>query len=133
MSQMSPTYLTDCLRLRSDYILRRVRLVVLLISIVFCLSAVDAFGQYRYDSWTTDNGLPQNSIQDILQTSDGYLWFTTFDGVVRYDGVRFTVFNKGNAKGIRSSRFTRLFEDRHGNLWIGIENGGLTRYKDGVF
>src|SRR5438045_3012156 len=49
--------------------------------------------QYHFDVWTTDNGLPQNSVSAILQGRDGFLWFTTNDGLVRYDGVRFTVFN----------------------------------------
>ncbi|MEW6207729.1 MAG: two-component regulator propeller domain-containing protein [Acidobacteriota bacterium] len=88
---------------------------------------------YRFDAWTADTGLPQNSVYSILQTRDGYLWFTTLDGLVRYDGVRFTVFNKGNSRGIESNRFNSLLEDREGNLWIGTEDGGLTRYKDGSF
>ncbi len=53
-----------------------------------------AFAQYRFDHWTADNGLPQNSVRDIVQTRDGYLWLTTFDGLVRFDGVRFTVFSR---------------------------------------
>ncbi len=89
--------------------------------------------QYQFDVWTTDNGLPQNSVNAILQTRDGYLWFATFDGLVRFDGVRFVVFNSANTKGVRSSRFTRLYEDRAGNLWLATENGGLTRYRGGVF
>jgi ligand-binding sensor domain-containing protein/signal transduction histidine kinase len=91
-----------------------------------------ATAQYRFDVWTTDNGLPQNSVTSILQTRDGYLWFTTFGGVVRYDGARFTVFNSGNTPGLLTSRFNGLMEDREGNLWIRPE-GGLTRYKDGQF
>jgi len=55
-----------------------------------------SFGQYRFDTWTTDNGLPQNGLREITQTPDGYLWFTTFDGLVRFDGVRFTTFDKAN-------------------------------------
>ncbi|MCI0488143.1 MAG: histidine kinase [Blastocatellia bacterium] len=89
--------------------------------------------EYRFDSWTSDDGLPQNSVYSILQTSDGYLWFTTLDGLVRYDGVRFKVFNKANSKGINSNRFAMLFEDSDKTLWIGTEDGGLTRYRDGKF
>ncbi|MCI0490107.1 MAG: histidine kinase, partial [Blastocatellia bacterium] len=88
---------------------------------------------YRFDSWTSGSGLPQNSVYSILQTSDGYLWFTTLDGLVRYDGVRFQVFNKINSKGINSNRFTKLFEDRDKNLWICTEDRGLTLYRDGAF
>lgn len=53
-----------------------------------------------FDSWTTDNGLPQNSISSIIQTRDGYLWMTTFDGLVRFNGVQFKVFDKSNTKGL---------------------------------
>lgn len=48
---------------------------------------------YRFDSWTTDNGLPQGSINSILQTRDGYIWLATFGGLARFDGLRFQVFN----------------------------------------
>ena len=66
--------------------------------------------QYRFDSWTTDNGLPQVSVNSILQTRDGFLWLTTFGGLARYDGLRFQVFNSGNTKGLKTSRFLNLFE-----------------------
>jgi signal transduction histidine kinase/ligand-binding sensor domain-containing protein len=95
--------------------------------------ASPAAGQYRVDTWTTDNGLPQGSVNAIVQTRDGFLWFATFGGLVRYDGVRFQVFNTGNTKGLRSGRFTSLFEDREGNLWSATESQGLTRYRDEVF
>src|SRR5215510_5976693 len=88
-------------------------LLALAVCLLWCLApGQSASAQYRFDAWTTDNGLPQNCINDILQTSDGYLWMATFDGLVRYDGVRFRVFNSGNTPGIKSSRFLSLFEDR---------------------
>lgn len=90
--------------------------------------AVPGRAQYQLDSWTTDQGLPQNSVQAILQTRDGYLWLTTFDGLVRFDGVRFTVFNRSNTPGIGSNRFTTLYEDRDGVLWIGSEHSIVTRH-----
>lgn len=89
--------------------------------------------QYRVESWTTDNGLPQNSVRSITQTRDGYLWLTTFDGLVRFDGLHFTIFDKSNTKGLSSNRFTSLYEDKDGTLWIGTGDGGLTFYRDGVF
>ena len=92
-----------------------------------------ASSQYHFDVWTTDNGLPQNSVNSMLQTRDGFLWLTTFDGLVRYDGVHFTIFNAGNTTGLKSSRFSQLFEDRAGNLWIMTEDFGLVRYRDGLF
>jgi ligand-binding sensor domain-containing protein len=82
---------------------------------------------------TTDNGLPQNEVPAITQTPDGYLWFATNDGLVRYDGVRFTVFDQGNSKGLRSNRFKSLYVDGAGTLWAGTDDGGLVRYRDGAF
>ncbi len=97
------------------------------------ICAAPARAQYRFDHWTTDNGLPQNSVRDILQTRDGYLWLTTFDGLARFDGVRFTVFNKSNSPGLASNRFLQLFEDRSGDLWASLETGGLVRRHEGRF
>src|SRR5437867_476009 len=96
-------------------------------------SASYALVRYQFDVWNTDNGLPQNSVLAILQTRDGYLWFTTSGGLVRYNGVRLTVFDKRNSRGLNSNRFTTLFEDRRGCLWIGTEDGGMTRYEGGAF
>jgi diguanylate cyclase (GGDEF)-like protein len=92
------------------------------------------YGQYRFDTWTTDNGLPQNGVRQITQTPEGYLWFTTFDGLVRFDGVRFTTFNKSNTKGIINNRFTGIFGDTDGTLYATtMEDGILTTYRNGVF
>src|SRR5215813_7568561 len=97
------------------------------------LCSTTAQAQYRFDHWTADNGLPQNSVRDIVQTQDGYLWFTTFHGLVRFDGVRFTVFNKSNSPGLPSNRFVSLFEDRAGDLWATLETGEVVRRHQGRF
>src|SRR2546425_1508857 len=97
------------------------------------LAARPTPAQYHFNSWATDAGLPQNTVYDIRQTRDGYLWLTTFDGLVRFDGVRFTVFNRGNSPGISSNRFLRLYEDASGDLWAGTEDGGVVRYHEGHF
>src|SRR5215472_1745890 len=73
-----------------------------------------ALAQYHIDSWTTDNGLPHNAVRDILQTRDGYLWLTTADGLVRFDGVRFTTFNRENSPGMIGNRITALSQDNNG-------------------
>ena len=45
------------------------------------------FGQFRFDRWSTDNGLQQNGVRGIARTLDGYLWVTTFDGLARFELV----------------------------------------------
>jgi len=110
-----------------------VRLVAVpAILLAFASSAVAAAKEYQFDSWTTENGLPQNSINDILQTRDGYLWLATFGGLVRFDGVRFVVFDR-SFEGIGSQRLRALHEDRRGTLWAASEDGMLIRYRDGHF
>jgi signal transduction histidine kinase/ligand-binding sensor domain-containing protein len=88
--------------------------------------------QHILEKWTTENGLPQNSINDILQTRDGYLWLATHGGLVRFDGARFVVFDR-SIEGIKSQRIKALCEDSKGTLWAGSEEGMLIRYRDGKF
>ena len=89
--------------------------------------------QYQVKSWTTDDGLPQNTVSSIAQTPDGYLWLATLDGLVRFDGVRFAVFNKNNSPGIANNRLTKMVVDQQGALWVGNEIGGVTRFADNRF
>jgi signal transduction histidine kinase/ligand-binding sensor domain-containing protein len=92
-----------------------------------------AGGRFLVDSWQTDQGLPQNSVISMTQSHDGYLWLATFNGLVRFDGVRFTIFNSHNTPALESSRIVRVWEDKSQCLWIGAESGGLVRREHGVF
>jgi ligand-binding sensor domain-containing protein len=89
--------------------------------------------QYVYDSWTIKEGLPHNWIDDIVQTKDGYLWIATSIGLVRFDGVKFTIFDKSNTKELNSKHITRLCAGSDGSLWIGTLGGGVSQFKDGNF
>jgi PAS domain S-box-containing protein len=89
--------------------------------------------QYVRDVWTTDNGLPQNSAISFAQTPDGYLWFGTENGVVRFDGVRFVTFDIGNTPTLKSNEIDALLVDHRGDLWLGTHGGGLTVLSHGVF
>jgi PAS domain S-box-containing protein len=89
--------------------------------------------QYLHTAWTTENGLPQNSVNAIVQTRDGYLWLGTFGGLARFDGIRFTTFDTGNTPVLKGTRIISLYEDRVGALWIGAEFGGLARYANHQF
>jgi ligand-binding sensor domain-containing protein/signal transduction histidine kinase len=83
------------------------------------------------DVWSTKEGLPQNSVISVIQTGDGYLWLGTLNGLVRFDGNHFTVFNEYNTPGLNSDRIVYLFEDSHTNLWIGTDTGTVAMAKDG--
>ncbi|HEY0759232.1 MAG TPA: two-component regulator propeller domain-containing protein [Acidisarcina sp.] len=68
----------------------------------------------------------------IAQTADGYLWFATRDGLARFDGVHFVVFNKENSEGIGHDMFGALLADHRGRLWIAT-GSGLSCYEGGRF
>jgi signal transduction histidine kinase/ligand-binding sensor domain-containing protein len=89
--------------------------------------------QYRSTQWTADSGLPQNSVRGIVQAADGYLWVATLDGIAKFDGIRFTVFNKSNTPGITSNRFVAMAEGDGGDLWMASEDGNLIQYHAGHF
>jgi len=99
----------------------------------FGCALVAPAAEYHLKTWTVENGLPQNVIRGIAQTPDGYLWIATLDGLARFDGVRFIVFNKSNTPGIVSNRFSRMVQDRAGDLWLTTESGELTRYHGNSF
>lgn len=83
--------------------------------------------EYVHTSWSMEDGLPQNSIYAIAQTPDGYLWLGTLNGLVRFDGVRFTTFTPSDTPGLVSNRIRELHVTPDGALWVG-GNYGLTRY-----
>jgi len=99
--------------------------------LIFLISP--AFSQIAIDIWTADDGLPQNITRAVCQTPDGYLWIATFDGLVRFDGVRFTTFSRSNTRGMKGNRFGSMFCTTAGDIWAGTEGTGLTRYRQGRF
>ena len=88
--------------------------------------------EFTVSSWTTDKGLPQNTVQSLLQASDGYLWIGTFEGLLRFDGQNFRLFSQQNTPAFRNHAVTALAESPGGCLWVGTP-AGLLRYSDNVF
>jgi CheY-like chemotaxis protein len=105
--------------------MRRVLITTSFIGLIWLvLLPAKGLAQYRFDSWTTDDGLPQNTVSAILQTRDGYLWLATAGGLVRFDGLRFTVFDKSNTKGLLvGDMFQCVFECADGA-------GALSAYRE---
>ncbi len=89
--------------------------------------------QVAIDQWTADNGLPMNTVRGICQTHEGYLWLATMDGLARFDGIGFTMFNRSNTEGIRGNRFNSMACTADGGFWAGTETSGLTQYYRGRF
>ena len=85
---------------------------------------------YLVDNWTTQDGLPENSATAIVQTPDGYLWFGTFEGLVRFNGTEFTVYNPANTPELPSAGIVNLHLDRRGRLWVSTYSGLVLRDGD---
>jgi len=83
--------------------------------------------------WEMKDGLPLNKVRAIVQTRDGYLWVGTFNGLARFDGVRFKVFDVANTPGLRNNAIESLCEDRDGRLWVGDNLGGVSVLVNGRF
>src|SRR6185503_6375074 len=88
--------------------------------------------EFGHQAWLTENGLPQNTVQSIVQTHDGYLWIGTQEGLARFDGLSFTVFDKENTPAFKSNDIRFLHEDLRGRLWISTSYG-LVCGHDGQF
>jgi signal transduction histidine kinase/ligand-binding sensor domain-containing protein len=86
---------------------------------------------YGRQAWVMENGLPQNTVQALAQTRNGFVWLGTEAGLVRFDGNGFTVFDKNSSPALPGNDVRCLLETRDGALWIGTSEG-LARWKDGV-
>ena len=107
--------------------------IVWFASAAWCLDPHKPITQYVHTVWHSEDGLPQNSIQAMVQTNDGYVWIGTQEGLVRFNGLAFTVFNKSNTDAIRHDDIRVLYQDRDETLWIGTYGGGLVSYKNKQF
>jgi len=103
--------------------------LVLLISIstfqlVFSQNNISIFHQI-----TIDNGLSNNTINQIFQDSEGFIWIATQDGLNKYDGYTFKIYrHESDTNSLSSSNIKCIYEDSKGRLWIGTNYGGLNLY-----
>lgn len=96
------------------------------------LSVAKSISDFTHENWQSGQGLPQNSITSIAQTKEGYLWVGTEEGLARFDGIRFTVFDKQNSS-LRSQVIRALLVDHSGDLWVGTQGAGIFRMRGGTF
>ena len=106
--------------------------------VAFRASALDpdrSVFQYNCLSWSRHNGLPVNNVYAIAQTKDGYLWLGTSIGLLRFDGVDFTLVGAPPASELRNTRITCLSPAHDGGLWFGLEHSayGLHDARGGWF
>jgi signal transduction histidine kinase/ligand-binding sensor domain-containing protein/CheY-like chemotaxis protein len=114
-------------------LLRSLVCIAALASVCAAEDPLKPINQYVHNVWRTEDGLPQNSVQAILQTSDGYLWLGTQEGLVRFNGTQFIPFNKTNVDAMKHNDVRALLEAHDGNLWIGTLGGVVVRDRSGQF
>lgn len=90
----------------------------------------DRASSFAVNRWNTESGLPQNSVNAVFQSRDGYLWLTTFGGIARFDGTSFFNVTTGDHPGLRSDRGRALAQAPDGSIWIATEDG-LSRFDHG--
>lgn len=105
--------------------------VVVIVLLVF--SCVGSKAQHiRFNHFTIEDGLSQNTVYDIYQDSLGFTWFATQDGLNRFDGTRFKVYKHKNTDTptLKNNFINAITPGENGNLWIGtLEGVSLYNYK----
>jgi signal transduction histidine kinase/ligand-binding sensor domain-containing protein len=92
-----------------------------------------AITQYRHQVWRSEDGLPLSTLHGITQTPDGYLWLASWEGLVRFDGVRFVRFNRANTPQMADDFIESMTSDAAGTLWFGNRFGALHKMAGGRF
>ena len=85
--------------------------------------------QYVRATWTVDRGLPQSTVAGVTQTRDGYVWISTQEGFVRFDGSEFKTYDKNSWPEIVSNLGNTIRGTRDGSLYVGTMGGGLIRLR----
>jgi ligand-binding sensor domain-containing protein len=85
------------------------------------------------ETWNSENGLPQNTVMRIFQARDGFLWISTFNGLLRYDGQEFKLYNTLNTPGMANNSVKFIVQDVNGVLWFSTINGKLFKYENESF
>lgn len=87
--------------------------------------------QYLVRHYTVEDGLPVNTVSQMLHASDGFIYLLTLDGLVRFDGVRFRVFDSANTPGFKSNRFLNMVEGKDGEIWLNDDLNNFYLFRKG--
>lgn len=104
-----------------------------------CATQVDALplearlSQLALDTYSSATGLPFDGANDAAQTPDGYLWFATNLGLMRFDGFRTVETGPAQSPLFKSAAIATLRVDPEGSLWVGTNSGAVRRRPDGTW
>jgi signal transduction histidine kinase/ligand-binding sensor domain-containing protein len=97
------------------------------------ISSASLIRQGYYTQYTGDNGLISNGINSSLQAQDGFIWITTYNGIMRFDGRKVDVFDRSNIPFLTTDAFYKVYEDHEGKLWFASQGSGIVTYKNSKF
>ena len=83
--------------------------------------------------WSGENGLISNNITSAIQSSEGFIWITTYNGIMRFDGKRILVYDRSTLPFLETDAFYRVYEDTKGTLWFASQGSGITIYRNKKF
>jgi diguanylate cyclase (GGDEF)-like protein len=89
-------------------------------------AAEKSLNAFFRETWTTREGLPHNQVNAIAQTPDGYLWLGTWEGLVRYDGLEFHVYDRSNTPALKDNGVRSVRTAPDGAVVVGTSRGGVT-------
>ena len=95
--------------------------------------AQTVFGNYFLDHWDSKRGLPSDLVLGLFKDHDGYIWISGYDGLMRFDGHEFKIFNHNTDTLFPSNSVYRVFQDDNNTLWIPTTNNKLLSYDSGRF
>ncbi len=95
----------------------------LLLAQITCAAAEDRLEDLGMHTWSVNDGLPNGVIRALAQTGDGHLWIGTHDGLVRFDGFDFKIFQSDTVTAIPNNSISALTADGDGGLWIATHGG----------
>src|SRR5262249_4988592 len=105
-------------------------------SLIGTLHAADperALSQYIRDRWDSSNGFPGGHVYAITQTRDGYLWIAAENGIVRFDGLRYRLFQPLEPTSRTDTAVLNLVPDPDGGLWAWLRRAALLRFRGVAF
>lgn len=122
--------------------IRAVPSSILLVCFIRCFIISDLFAQpsinpnaeqYVQEEWTVENGLSVGHINQVYQTPDGYIWLATFNGLIRFDGLHFKLFDVSNTPELPSNRITLLQPGQGNSFWLFTEQRDIIQVENNRF
>ncbi len=110
--------------------IRKYKFLFLIIITSFYNVSISDAQLFNYENYSVDNGFPQSNADYITQDKEGYLWFATQNGAVKFNGFNYKIYN--NKNGLKNNIVSHIMQDKKGRIWISTKNG-LSKLEKGKF